>query len=107
MGLMAGPLVEDEDTCMLDLLQSRDTESSDSSLVSDSLKEEVHRALSMLSEREEQVIKMYFGIETPEMGLEEIGQKMGLSRERVRQIKEKSLNILRSAQIGSVLKEYM
>ena len=92
---------------MLDLLQSRDTESSDSSLVSDSLKEEVHRALSMLSEREEQVIKMYFGIETPEMGLEEIGQKMGLSRERVRQIKEKSLNILRSAQIGSVLKEYM
>ena len=67
----------------------------------------MHRALSMLSEREEQVIKMYFGIETPEMGLEEIGQKMGLSRERVRQIKEKSLNILRSAQIGSVLKEYM
>lgn len=104
---MDAPLVEDEDTCMLDLLQSRDTESSDSSLVSDSLKEEVHRALSMLSEREEQVIKMYFGIETPEMGLEEIGQKMGLSRERVRQIKEKSLNILRSAQIGSVLKEYM
>lgn len=104
---MDAPLVDDEDTCMLDLLMSRDTESTDSSLVSDSLKEELHRALSMLSEREEQVIKMYFGIGTPEMGLEDIGQKMGLSRERVRQIKEKSLNILRSAQIGSVLKEYM
>ena len=104
---MDAPLIEDEDSCLLDLLTSNESESTDSSLVSDSLKEEVNRALNMLPEREAEVIRLYFGINGPELGLEEIGERLNLSRERVRQIKEKALRLLRGAQIGSVLKEYL
>ena len=104
---MDAPLVEDEDSCLLDLMTNQDGEVTDSALISESMKEEVQRALSILPERESQVIHMYFGINTPEKGLEEIGQELGLSRERVRQIKEKALLLLKNAQIGSVLKEYL
>lgn len=104
---MNAPLIDDEDSCLLDLLTSDDKGNADSSLISDSLKEEVHHALDLLPERESQVIRMYFGINTPELSLEEIGEKLNLSRERVRQIKEKALTLLRNAQIGSVLKEYL
>lgn len=104
---MDAPLVEDEDSCLLDLMTCRDADAADSTLVSDSLKEEVQRAINMLPEREAQVIKMYYGFNCSEMGLEEISERLNLSRERVRQIKEKALNILRSAQIGNVLKEYL
>lgn len=104
---MDAPLIEDEDSCLLDLLTSNESESTDSSLVSDSLKEEVNRTLNMLPEREAEVIRLYFGINGPELGLEEIGERLNLSRERVRQIKEKALRLLRGAQIGSVLKEYL
>ena len=104
---MHAPLIDDEDSCLLDLLTNDDKGNADSSLISDSLKEEVHHALDLLPERESQVIRMYFGINTPELSLEEIGEKLNLSRERVRQIKEKALTLLRNAQIGSVLKEYL
>lgn len=104
---MNAPLIDDEDSCLLDLLTNDDKSNADSSLISDSLKEEVHHALDLLPERESQVIRMYFGINTPELSLEEIGEKLNLSRERVRQIKEKALTLLRNAQIGSVLKEYL
>ena len=104
---MNAPLLDDEDSCLLDLLTNDDKGNADSSLISDSLKEEVHHALDLLPERESQVIRMYFGINTPELSLEEIGEKLNLSRERVRQIKEKALTLLRNAQIGSVLKEYL
>lgn len=104
---MNAPLIDDEDSCLLDLLTNDDKGNADSSLISDSLKEEVHHALDLLPERESQVIRMYFGINTPELNLEEIGEKLNLSRERVRQIKEKALTLLRNAQIGSVLKEYL
>lgn len=104
---MNAPLIDDEDSCLLDLLTNDDKGNADSSLISDSLKEEVHHALDLLPERESQVIRMYFGINTPELSLEEIGEKLNLSRERVRQIKEKALTLLRNAQIGSVLKEYL
>lgn len=104
---MNAPLIDDEDSCLLDLLTNDDKGNADSSLISDSLKEEVHHALDLLPERESQVIRMYFGINTPELSLEEIGGKLNLSRERVRQIKEKALTLLRNAQIGSVLKEYL
>lgn len=104
---MNAPLIDDEDSCLLDLLTNDDKGNADSSLISDSLKEEVHHALDLLPERESQVIRMYFGINTPELSLEEIGEKLNLSRERVRQIKEKALTLLRNAQIGSVLKEFL
>lgn len=104
---MNAPLIDDEDSCLLDLLTNDDKGNADSSLISDSLKEEVHHALDLLPERESRVIRMYFGINTPELSLEEIGEKLNLSRERVRQIKEKALTLLRNAQIGSVLKEYL
>lgn len=104
---MDAPLVEDEDSCLLDLMTNQDNEVTDSTLISESMKEEVHRALEALPEREAEVIKMYFGINTPELGLEEIGNRLNLSRERVRQIKEKALSLLRHAQIGTVLKEYL
>ena len=104
---MNAPLIDDEDSCLLDLLTNDDKGNADSSLISDSLKEEVHHALDLLPERESQVIRMYFGINTPELSLEEIGEKLNLSRERVRQIKEKALTLLRNAQIGSVSKEYL
>lgn len=104
---MNAPLIDDEDSCLLDLLTNDDKGNADASLISDSLKEEVHHALDLLPERESQVIRMYFGINTPELSLEEIGEKLNLSRERVRQIKEKALTLLRNAQIGSVLKEYL
>lgn len=104
---MNAPLIDDEDSCLLDLLTNDDKGNADSSLISDSLKEDVHHALDLLPERESQVIRMYFGINTPELSLEEIGEKLNLSRERVRQIKEKALTLLRNAQIRSVLKEYL
>lgn len=104
---MDAPLIEDEDSCLLDLLTSNDNESTDSSLVSESLREEIDAALNTLPEREAQVVRMSFGIGTPEMNLEEIGQKLNLSRERVRQIREKALQLLRHAQISSVLREYL
>lgn len=105
---MDAPLVEDEDSCLLDLLTNNDsTEETDSGLVSESLKEEVARALSSLPQREAEILRMFFGIGTPALSLDEIGTKLDLSRERVRQIKEKGLSVLRHAKIGSVLKEYL
>lgn len=104
---MDAPLIDDEDSCLLDLLSSRETGDVDTALVSESLAQEVERALDRLPEREAQVLRLFFGIRCGEKNLEEIGQMLNLSRERVRQIKEKALALLRSAQMGSVLKSYL
>lgn len=104
---MDAPLIEDEDNCLLDLLASKDNSNADSDLVSESLITEVNRAINQLPDREAKIIRMFFGIQTPELSLEEIGKRMNLSRERVRQIKEKGLALLRSAQVGSILKSYL
>lgn len=104
---MDAPLVEDEDSCLLDLLTNRESTNTDSALVSESLVTEVKLALERLPEREAKVIRLFFGIDCQEKTLEEIGALMNLSRERVRQIKEKALALLRSAQVGSVLKSYL
>lgn len=104
---MDAPLVEDEDSCLLDLLTNREGTNTDSALVSESLVTEVKLALERLPEREAKVIRLFFGIDCQEKTLEEIGKLMKLSRERVRQIKEKALTLLRSAQVGSVLKSYL
>ncbi|MGM9687740.1 MAG: RNA polymerase sigma factor RpoD/SigA [Alloprevotella sp.] len=104
---MDAPLVEDEDSCLLDLLTNREGTNTDSALVSESLVTEVKLALERLPKREAKVIRLFFGIDCQERTLEEIGAIMNLSRERVRQIKEKALALLRSAQVGSVLKSYL
>ena len=104
---MDAPLVEDEDSCLLDLLTNRESTNTDSALVSESLVTEVKLAIERLPEREAKVIRLFFGIDCQEKTLEEIGTLMNLSRERVRQIKEKALTLLRSAQVGSVLKSYL
>ena len=100
---MDAPLVEDEDSCLLDLFSNREDSDTDAQLVTESLATEIDRAISQLPDREAKIIKMFFGIQS----LEEIGEKMKLSRERVRQIKEKGLAILRSAHLSSVLKSYL
>lgn len=104
---MDAPLVEDEDSCLLDLFCNRDDSDTDALLVNESLATEIERAISQLPAREASIIRMFFGIQSPELSLEEIGQRLNLSRERVRQIKEKGLAILRSAQLSSVLKSYL
>ena len=104
---MDAPLVDDEDSCLLDLLTNRDNTQTDSTLVSESLHEDVGMALNQLPKREAKVLRLFFGINCQERKLEEIGEIMHLSRERVRQIKEKALQLLRTAKAGSVLRTYL
>ncbi len=81
------PFVEGEDNSLLDVLVNDDSPIADRTLINESLSTEVERALSTLTERERDIIKLFFGINCQEMTLEEIGEKFGLTRERVRQIK--------------------
>ena len=104
---MDAPLVDDEDNCLLDLLTNRDNAQTDSTLVKESLHEDVGMALNQLPKREAKVLRLFFGINCQERKLEEIGEIMHLSRERVRQIKEKALQLLRTAKAGSVLRTYL
>ena len=85
-----------------------DSPIADSTLINESLNKEIDRALdSMLQEREREIIKMFFGIGCQEMTLEEIGDKFGLTRERVRQIKEKAIRKLRNNSKNKLLKVYL
>lgn len=106
---MDAPFVEGEDNSLLDVLENSGTPGTDSALeYSESLRREIERSLSTLTERQCDVIKLYFGIgvEHP-MSLEDIGEKFGLTRERVRQIKDKAINKLRSANRSKLLKLYL
>lgn len=104
---MDAPLADDEDSCLLDLMENRDQPTADAALASESLAQDLDMALSKLPEREGKILRMFYGIKTMPLGLEEIGEKLHLSRERVRQIKEKGLALLRKAQKDSVLKTYL
>ena len=104
---MDAPFSESDDGSLLDLLPNDDIPETDSSLVDESLKTEVTQALKMLSERERNIVKAFFGIDQPELTLDEIGMKFGLTRERVRQIKEKALRNLRSNNKYHILKGYL
>ena len=84
-----------------------DSPMADRSLVNESLAREIDRALSTLTEREKEIIQMFFGIGQQEMTLEEIGDKFGLTRERVRQIKEKAIRRLRQSNRSKLLKSYL
>lgn len=106
---MDAPFVEGEDNSLLDVIANFNTPGTDSSLeYSESLRREIERSLGTLTERQCDVIKLYFGIgiEHP-MSLEDIGDKFGLTRERVRQIKDKAINKLRSASRSKLLKHYL
>ena len=100
------PFVEGEDNSLLDVLPNDDSPSADASLNQESLSKEVDRALRQLYDRERDILKMFFGIGCPEMTLEEIGAKFDLTRERVRQIKEKTIRRLKG-QKSKLLKSYL
>ena len=101
------PFVEGEDNSLLDVLVNDDSPIADKSLMSESLSKEIDRALATLTERESEIIKMFFGIGYQEMTLEEIGGKFGLTRERVRQIKEKAIRRLKQNSRSKLLKGYL
>lgn len=101
------PFVEGEDNSLLDVLVNDDSPMADRSLVNESLQKEIDRALDSLSEREKEIICMFFGIGQPEQTLEEIGRTFDLTRERVRQIKEKAIRRLRQSARSRLLKSYL
>lgn len=101
------PFVDGEDNSLLDVLVNSDSPNADRSLIQESLTKEIHRALATLTERESDIIRLFFGIGCQEMTLEEIGERFGLTRERVRQIKEKAIRRLRHTSRSKLLKTYL
>ncbi len=101
------PFVEGEDNSLLDVLVNNDSPNADRSLINESLAREIERALATLTERESDIVKLFFGIGCQEMTLEEIGERFGLTRERVRQIKEKAIRRLRHTSRSKLLKTYL
>ncbi|MGE4568093.1 MAG: RNA polymerase sigma factor RpoD/SigA [Bacteroidales bacterium] len=101
------PFVEGEDNNLLDVLVNNDSPIADRILINESLSTEIDRALSTLTDRERDIVKLFFGIGGQEMTLEEIGERFGLTRERVRQIKEKAIRRLRHASRSKLLKGYL
>lgn len=100
------PFVDGEDNTLLDVITNTDSPMADATLNQESLSKEVDRALKQLHEREREILKMFFGIGCQEMTLEEIGTKFDLTRERVRQIKEKAIRRLKG-QKSKLLKSYL
>jgi RNA polymerase primary sigma factor len=104
---MDAPFSENEENSLLDVLVNPDSPKADSNLMKESLSKEIDRSLSTLTERERDIIKLFFGIGVQEMTLEEIGDRFGLTRERVRQIKEKAIRRLRQTSRSKLLKSYL
>ena len=101
------PFVQGEDNRLLDVLPNEHEPPPDTELIKESLRVEVQQVLTTLSNREAEVIKLYFGLECPPLTLEEIGEKFNLTRERVRQIKEKAIRRLRHASRSKSLRAYL
>ena len=101
------PFVQGEDNRLLDILPNEQQPPPDSELIRESLREEVKQVLTTLSPREAEVIKLYFGLDSQALTLEEIGEKFNLTRERVRQIKEKAIRRLRHASRSKSLRTYL
>ena len=105
---MDAPLIQGEDSSLLDVLVNSDSPRADTSLMNESLQREIERSLATLTERERDVIKLFFGIGMNHgLTLEEIGAKFDLTRERVRQIKEKAIRRLRHTSRSKLLKAYL
>lgn len=104
---MDAPIADGEDSSMIDFLAG-DSSNTDRGLAIESLKAEVSRILKLLTDKEQKVVRAFFGIDgSPEMTLDEIGEKYNLTRERVRQIKEKALRRLRRNTKNKLLKSYL
>jgi RNA polymerase primary sigma factor len=104
---MDAPFVQGEENTLLDVLENPQP-NTDSILINESLSEEIKRSLLSLTEREQQIISLFFGItDNQPLSLEEIGEMFGLTRERVRQIKDKALQRLRHASRSKILKSYL
>jgi len=102
------PLVQGEDSSLMDVLSDKNASRPDDNLMADSLRREISLALATLSQRESDVMALYFGLEGHQaLTLEEIGEKFDLTRERVRQIKEKATRRLRSSMRNKMLKAYL
>ena len=101
------PFAEGEDNSLLDIMPNTESPTADERLVSESLRDEISRVLLLLNERERMIIEAFFGINQQDMTLEEIGDKFGLTRERVRQIKEKAIRRLRNNTKSSLLKSFL
>jgi RNA polymerase primary sigma factor len=105
---MDAPLIQDEDTNMYDVIRENDTPTPETGLIYDSLRKEISRAISTLTPRESDVVRLYFGLDGAHpMTLEEIGEKFDLTRERVRQIKEKAIRRLKHTSRSKILKTYL
>ena len=105
---MDAPLVQDEDNNMYDVLKSDEVVTPETQLLYESLRKEIDRAISTLTQREADVVRLYFGLNGGHpMTLEEIGEKFDLTRERVRQIKEKAIRRLKHTSRSKILKSYL
>jgi RNA polymerase primary sigma factor len=105
---MDAPLIQDEDNTMYDVLKGEESTGPDNGLLYESLKKEIERAVSTLTQREADVIRLYFGLNgSHPMTLEEIGERFDLTRERVRQIKEKAIRRLKHTSRSKILKTYL
>ena len=103
---MDAPIKDDEEITLYDVLLSKDTTSPDKGLLTDSLRKEIERVLSILTYREANILRLYFGLEQKyQYTLEEIGEEFNLTRERVRQIKEKAIKRLKNATRCKLLKD--
>ena len=101
------PFVEGEDNSLIDVMVNEDSPNADHTLINESLSREIDRALATLTPREADIIRKFFGIGVPEKTLEEIGIEFHLTRERVRQIKEKAIRRLKSSSRSRILKTYL
>ncbi|MBN1116301.1 MAG: RNA polymerase sigma factor RpoD/SigA [Bacteroidales bacterium] len=101
------PFQEGEDNSLLDVLSNPDNPSTDQTLIEESLQQEIERTLNTLPEKERKVIRAFYGIGRKPMSLEEIGDSIGISRERTRQIKEKAIKHLRQRAKSRLLKTYL
>lgn len=102
------PFTQDDENRLLDVIEDEEQSAPDTSLMSESLNAEIEKALSKLSEQEAEVIKLYFGLADDQpMTLEEIGDRFNLTRERIRQIKEKAIRRLRNTTRSKYLKKYL
>jgi RNA polymerase primary sigma factor len=104
---MDAPFVEGEDNSLIDVMPNEDSPNADRGLINESLTKEIDRALATLTEREQKILRQFFGLGAQEKTLEEIGEELHLTRERVRQIKEKAIKKLKQNYRSHILRTYL